>query len=225
MAFPMAHTIGVEQERNWIRRKIQSTCAPGEVTAHQYQVSFFSSLITFMRDNRNIFLIGPMGSGKTAVGRRLARTLCRSFYDSDVEIERRMGVSISRIFERDGESGFRHRECEVIESLTDMENIVLATGGGAVVLPESRLALCTRGCVVYLQTSVAQQTSRVANSRNRPMLATVADTAARLDQLMIMRAPMYEEIADIVVPTDGRHVYEVVNRVLTALAALRGKSR
>jgi shikimate kinase len=174
-----------------------------------------------MRGKTNVFLVGPMGSGKTAVGRHLARSLGRPFYDTDAEIERRTGVDIPFIFEKEGEAGFRQREREAIEALTAMDGIVLATGGGAVLLPENRRHLATRGCVVYLQTSVAQQAHRVRHGRNRPMLAAAGDTSARLGQLMDARAPLYGEIADIVVTTDGRRVQHVADQILRELAPAR----
>jgi shikimate kinase len=168
----------------------------------------------------SVFLVGPMGSGKTAVGRHLARALRLPFHDSDSEIERRTGVDISFIFEKEGEAGFRQREREALEALTALEGIVLATGGGAVLLPENRRLLSERGCVVYLQTSVAQQTARVRHGRHRPLLAN-ADPATRLGDLMDARAPLYGEIADIVVPTDGRRVNSVAEQILRELAAAR----
>src|ERR1700732_4158671 len=124
-----------------------------------------------MLGKTSVFLIGPMGSGKTAVGRHLSRALRLPFYDSDAEIERRTGVDIPFIFEKEGEAGFRQREREAIDALTRLEPIVLATGGGAVLLEENRRALSARGFVVYLETSVAQQKNRVRRSRNRPLLS------------------------------------------------------
>src|ERR1700756_4422282 len=131
-----------------------------------------------MRGKTNVFLIGPMGSGKTAVGRYLARLMDLTFHDSDTEIERRTGVDIPFIFEKEGESGFRQREREAIEVLTAMDRIVLATGGGAVLLPENRRHLAERGCVVYLETSVAQQVERVmhGHGRARPLISNVDAT-------------------------------------------------
>ncbi len=175
-----------------------------------------------MRGKTSVFLVGPMGSGKTAVGRHLARALGLPFYDSDAEIERRTGVDIAFIFEKEGEAGFRQREREAIEALTALEGVVLATGGGAVLLPENRRHLAARGCVVYLQTSVAQQAERVRHGRNRPLLAAATDASARLGQLMDARAPLYGEIADVVVSTDGRRVQHVAEQVLRELAAARG---
>jgi shikimate kinase len=173
-----------------------------------------------MLDKTSVFLIGPMGSGKTAVGRHLARALHLPFHDSDAEIERRTGVDIPFIFEKEGEAGFRQREREAIQALTALEGIVLATGGGAVLLPENRRLLSERGCVVYLQTSVAQQAERVRHGRNRPMLAS-GDAASRLEHLMDARAPLYSEVADIVVSTDGRRVNSVADSVLRELAVAR----
>ncbi|HEV3286783.1 MAG TPA: shikimate kinase [Steroidobacteraceae bacterium] len=174
-----------------------------------------------MLGRTSVFLIGPMGSGKTAVGRQLARALQLPFHDSDAEIERRTGVDIPFIFEKEGEAGFRQREREAIGALTALEGIVLATGGGAVLLPENRRNLAERGRVVYLQTSVAQQADRVRHGRNRPLLAS-GDPGVRLGELMDVRAPLYAEIADIVVSTDGRRVSNVAEQVLRELAAAAG---
>jgi shikimate kinase len=171
-----------------------------------------------MRGPNSVFLIGPMGSGKTAVGRHLARALGMPFHDSDAEIERRTGVDIAFIFEKEGEAGFRQREREAIEALTALERIVLATGGGAVLLAENRRHLAARGCVVYLQTSVAQQAHRVRQGRNRPLLAA-GDNTTRLGELLEARAPLYREIADITVSTDGRRVQAVAEHILRELAA------
>ena len=169
-------------------------------------------------DKRNVFLIGPMGSGKTAVGRQLARLLDLKFRDSDAEVERRTGVDIPYIFEKEGESGFRSRERDAIETLTAQAGVVLATGGGAVLLPENRRCLSERGRVVYLRTSVRQQVDRTRHGRGRPLLDT-EDPAARLEQLMAVRAPLYEEIADVIVDTDGRRVAAVADDILRRLAS------
>jgi shikimate kinase len=174
-----------------------------------------------MRGMTSVFLIGPMGSGKTAVGRHLARALNLPFHDSDAEIERRTGVDIPFIFEKEGEAGFRQREREAIEALTLLPGIVLATGGGAVLLPENRRRLAERGCVVYLKTSVAQQADRVRHGRHRPLLAA-GDASTCLGELMDARAPLYAEIADLVVSTDGRRVHSVAEQILRELAAASG---
>jgi shikimate kinase len=167
-----------------------------------------------MHGKRNVFLIGPMGSGKSAVGKCLARLLNAPFYDSDTEIERRTGVDIPFIFEKEGEAGFREREREAIEALIVLEPIVLATGGGAVLLPQNRISLAENGFVVYLETSVTQQANRVRQGRNRPLLANVDDPATKLEQLMRERQPLYAEIADLTVPTDGRKVRSVADEIV-----------
>lgn len=169
-----------------------------------------------MLSKANIFLIGPMGSGKTAVGKHLARALKLTFYDSDAEIETRTGVDIPFIFEKEGEAGFRVRERELIEQLTRLEHLVLATGGGVVLHPDNRRVLAERGCVVYLKTSVYQQMERTRHSRQRPMLLNT-DPRETLDALMLEREPLYAEIADLTVSTDGRRVQAVAEDVYRLL--------
>ena len=157
-----------------------------------------------------------MGSGKTAVGKHLARALRAPFYDSDVEIEQRTGVDIPYIFEKEGEAGFREREREVIDSLTQLDAAVVATGGGAVLSPENRERLATRGFVVYLKTGVRQQLDRTRHGRHRPLLYT-ADPEGRLRELMAIRAPLYESIAALTVNTDGRQVRAVAEEILARI--------
>lgn len=164
----------------------------------------------------NIFLVGPMGAGKSAVGRRLARIMGRDFRDSDTEIEARTGVDIAFIFEKEGEAGFRRRERDVISDLTALEGIVMATGGGAVLDAENRKRLASRGRVVYLDASVEQQLSRTRNSSHRPLL-NGPDPAARLATLMQERGPLYRALADLVVQTDGRKVREVAQEIIRRL--------
>jgi len=166
-----------------------------------------------MKHPRNIFLIGPMGAGKSAVGRYLARTLHLSFVDSDDEIESRTGVDIPFIFEKEGESGFRKREAVVIDDLSKMEGVVLATGGGAVIDTQSRSRLGGRGFVVYLFTSVDQQLLRTRKGRERPLLGS-NDPRATLQELLDTRDPQYREIADLVVETDGRKVRSVADEII-----------
>ena len=166
-----------------------------------------------MFGKQNLFLIGPMGAGKSAVGKQLARLLGYPFYDSDHEIEQRTGADIALIFEREGEAGFRRRERAVLTDLTARERIVLATGGGAVLDPDSRQELAARGCVVYLDTSVAQQAERTARTRHRPLLHG-ADPVQRLEELMRVRAPLYREIADITIETNHSRVRSVAERIL-----------
>jgi len=170
-----------------------------------------------MKHPRNIFLIGPMGAGKSAVGRYLARTLHLSFVDSDDEIETRTGVDIPFIFEKEGEEGFRKRETAVIDDLSKMDGVVLATGGGAVINPDSRSRLGGRGFVVYLYTTVDQQLARTQKGRERPLLEST-DPRATLQELLDTRDPMYREIADIVVETDGRKVKSVANEIIDEIS-------
>jgi shikimate kinase len=169
-----------------------------------------------MTENRNVYLIGPMGSGKTAVGRQLAKLLHLEFHDSDVEVERRTGVDIPYIFEKEGEAGFREREREVIDSLTQLSNVIIATGGGAVLLAENREHLGSRGRVVYLHTGIEQQLERTRHGRQRPLLYT-DDPEKRLRELMQHRAPLYESIANVTVATDGRHVRAVAEEIVQRL--------
>lgn len=157
-----------------------------------------------------------MGAGKSAVGRQLGRLLHLDFMDADDEIEARTGVDISFIFEKEGEDGFRKREARVIDDLTRKEGIVLATGGGAVVNAENRSHLGARGFVIYLYTSVEQQLARTNRGRERPLLEN-GDRRQILSDLMDHRDPLYREIADLTVDTDGRKVKAVANEILERL--------
>lgn len=177
-----------------------SLCAVVEAAAHVLNTS------------DNIYLIGPMGSGKTAVGRELAKVLGRRFYDSDAEIERRTGVDIPFIFEKEGEARFRERERECIAELTKLEGVVVATGGGAVLSPMTRERLARTGIVIYLQTSIEDQLRRTRVNRNRPLLET-ADPRAVLERLAVERGPLYEEIATISIDTSGRQVKSIVTAI------------
>ena len=165
-----------------------------------------------MPPSRNIFLIGPMGSGKTAVGRHLARLFHLTFHDSDADIEAKTGVDIAFIFEKEGEAGFRIRERESIERLTRLQSIVLATGGGAVIDADNRRVLAERGIVVYLETSIEQQMERTRHARHRPLLNDT-DPEEKLKELMLRRAALYAEIAHVTVSTDARKVQLVAEEV------------
>ncbi len=170
-----------------------------------------------MNPSQNLILVGPMGSGKSAVGRALARELHRDFFDSDDVIEERTGVDIPFIFEKEGETGFRDREARVIADLVARNGIVLATGGGAIVRPENRKCLGARGFVIYLKTSVEQQLRRTSRGRERPLLSQSEDPREKLDALMRDRESKYLEIADLVVTTDGRKVHTVTREILDKL--------
>jgi shikimate kinase len=169
-----------------------------------------------MKKPQNLFLVGPMGAGKSAVGRQLARLLHMDFVDSDEEIESRTGVDIPFIFEKEGETGFRTREAKVIDDLSARQGIVMATGGGAIHDAANRSRLGARGYVIYLHTSVAQQLDRTSRGRNRPLLEN-DDPRAVLESLMEVRDPLYREIADLVVETDGRRVREVADEIRDAV--------
>jgi shikimate kinase len=171
-----------------------------------------------MRGKPNVYLIGPMGAGKTAVGRRLAAVMHKEFHDSDAEIESRTGVDIRFIFEKEGEQRFRERERDVIADLTALDNVVVATGGGAVLDPVNRARLASTGTVIFLEASVDDQLKRTQPSRNRPLLMS-GDPRAVLERLMAARRPLYEEIADIRIDTTGRDVRAVAADIRGLLAA------
>ena len=160
----------------------------------------------------NIFLVGMMGAGKTSVGRVLAKRLNKTFYDSDHVIEERTGVKIPVIFEIEGEPGFRHRESAVLDELTALDDVVLATGGGAVLAQENRDRLRTRGTVVYLRASVKDLLNRTRHDKNRPLLQT-ADPRARLNELYEMRDPLYREVAHVTIDTGSQSLTTLVNRL------------
>lgn len=168
---------------------------------------------------QNVFLVGLMGAGKTTIGRILARKLGLRFMDSDHEIEARTGASIPWIFEIEGEPSFRRREADVIRELTGQQDLVLATGGGAVLDPESRACLKARGTVIYLRTTVHSILQRTANDKNRPLLQT-ADPRKKLEELMAARDPLYMEIADVVIDTGRPNVQSMVQSILTQLERL-----
>lgn len=165
----------------------------------------------------SVFLVGPMGAGKSTVGKKLAEDCGCTFVDSDHEIEQRTGVDIAFIFEKEGEEGFRKREQCVIDALTQQQGIVLATGGGAVIKPENRCCLAERGFVVYLHASVAQQFARVERSDHRPLLAH-GDRHQTLARLFAERDPLYREVADLVLDTDGKNAKQLVRAIELALA-------
>lgn len=160
----------------------------------------------------NIFLVGPMGAGKSTVGRQLAEALSFEFKDSDQEIQRRTGVDIPTIFEYEGEDGFRERERQVIDELSEQTGIVMATGGGAILRPDNRRDLASRGVVIYLRCSPEQQHSRTSRDRNRPLLHT-DDPLSRLRELMEERDPLYRQVADMVVSTERRGTASVVKEI------------
>ena len=174
-----------------------------------------------MRSRSNIFLVGPMGAGKTTVGKRLAELRGMAFADSDHEVEERTGVDVAFIFEKEGEAGFRKREKQAIADLTARSGIVLATGGGAVLDAENRQHLAGRGFVVYLRASVEHQLRRTNHSDNRPLLQN-GDRREVLATLFAVRDPLYREIADLVLETDGRNARALAQDIERELDAPTG---
>lgn len=160
----------------------------------------------------NIILVGLMGAGKTTVGKLLARHLNKTFIDSDHEIEHRTGVKIPLIFELEGEAGFRDREAAVIAELCQQRNIVLATGGGAVLREENRRCLGNSGTVIYLRAQVADLWQRTRHDKNRPLLQT-ANPQAKLQELFTQRDPLYREVADIVMDTGDQNIHSLVRQL------------
>lgn len=166
---------------------------------------------------RRVFLVGPMGAGKTTIGKYLAEHLKLSFADTDTEIESRTGADIPWIFDVEGEEGFRDREEQVVEEMTEWDGIVLATGGGVVLRPNNRRVLAARGFVVYLHATVAEQVKRTQRDRRRPLLRD-GDPKEILTELMELRDPLYREIADHVIETDSCSPRTVAQRLVRELS-------
>jgi shikimate kinase len=173
------------------------------------------------RANPNIYLIGPTGSGKTAVGKQLARDTGLEFVDSDQEIEKRTGVEIGYIFEKEGEPGFRDREQEMIRELASLEGAVIATGGGAVLASANRECLAASGIVVYLKTGIREQLRRTGRSRDRPLLNS-SNPRSVLEEMAAVRGPLYEEIADLTIDTSNQRVRTVAKQ-LREMLEVRGE--
>nr|VFJ74672.1 MAG: shikimate kinase [Candidatus Kentron sp. FW] len=172
----------------------------------------------------NVFLVGPMGVGKTSVGRQLAKFLGKQFVDSDREIEARAGAAVSLLFELEGEPGFRLREQSTIDELTRREGIVLATGGGAILVRENRIRLANRGIVIYLYAPIERLIQRTSGDRNRPLLQT-ADPRGRLEKIVKEREPFYRQVADMVVSADGKSPRHVANHILKRIEDMSNPGR
>jgi len=170
--------------------------------------------------NNNIFLIGPMGSGKTSVGKIVAKALAKEFHDTDQEIEVNTGVDISYVFDVEGETGFRKREEKIVEVITQKKNIVLATGGGAIESENNRRCLANNGFVIYLETSLEDQVLRAKPSRQRPLLQGV-EPKKKLQELMHKRKSLYESIADTIVKTEGHKPRSLAQLVIENFDAHR----
>jgi shikimate kinase len=176
-----------------------------------------------MSKSDNVFLVGPMGAGKSTIGRLLAAELRLPFKDSDEEIERRCGADIAWIFDREGEQGFRDRESIMLRELAQRRGIVLATGGGAVERSQNRQLLAQCGLVVYLHTTVDRQCERTLRDRKRPLLQT-EDPRLILEQLMARRDPLYRDTADLVVSTDTRNARSLVHELVVKIQAATASS-
>lgn len=168
--------------------------------------------------DQNIFLIGPMGSGKTTIGKRLATMHGLDFYDCDHELERTTGASVNLIFDVEGEAGFRIRENNILEKLTGKKGVLIATGGGTICNEENRRLLRSRGLVVYLKTSVNCQLRRLHKDKSRPLLQA-EDRAQRLQELASVRNPLYEATADLVFSTRNSSVYATAKALSSAIMA------
>lgn len=167
----------------------------------------------------NVFLIGPMGAGKSTIGRHLAELLNKEFRDSDHEIEKRTGAGIPLIFEIEGEAGFRQRETSILDDLTRQSNLVLATGGGAILAPPNRKLLRERGRVVYLHAPLETLLQRTRRDRNRPLLQTT-DRRRALEDILKAREPIYRQTADLVIETSHRSPLSVAREIARKLEAL-----
>ncbi|AWX15269.1 shikimate kinase I [Mergibacter septicus] len=170
-----------------------------------------------MTEKRNIFLIGPMGAGKSTIGRQLAQLLNMDFVDSDQEIEQRAGADIGWIFDVEGEDGFRKREERIINELSQRQGLVLSTGGGSILSKETRNHLSARGIVIYLETTVEKQYQRTQRDKKRPLLQGVEDPRQVLEDLAKVRNPLYEEIADITLQTDDQSAKLTASRIIELL--------
>ncbi len=172
-----------------------------------------------MKTPENIYLVGPMGAGKSTTGRQLAKVLGKQFIDCDAEIEASTGADISLIFELEGEEGFRKREGAMLKRLAEKQDVVLATGGGAVLDRDNRSLLITRGFVIYLYAPIEYLVKRTARDRNRPLLQT-DDPRSRLEAIVAERDPLYRQIADLVITTDKRSARYVVKEIVKELGAI-----
>lgn len=166
--------------------------------------------------NQNVFLIGPMGVGKTTIGKMLAKDLGLQFIDTDQEVERRAGADISWIFDVEGEAGFRIRETNVLNDLTQKSKVLLATGGGSILKPENRRFLCARGIVVFLDTTVEMQLKRTSKDKKRPLLQN-GNPRETLIRLKSERDPVYQELADIKISLGDSNSRKVVNAIIKKL--------
>jgi len=165
----------------------------------------------------NIILVGPMGSGKTTIGRRLSERLSLDFFDSDHEIVNTTGVSIDHIFDVEGEKGFRTRESDVLKKLCNMPNIVLATGGGAVIIEKNRELMKKASSIIYLSSSIDQILRRTANSKTRPLLENSNNRRKTITEIVEARDPLYREVSSQIIDTNRKKLNEVIDEIIEAL--------
>lgn len=170
--------------------------------------------------SKNLILIGPMGAGKSSVGKRLAKQLNRKFYDCDRILEERTGVAITTIFELEGEDGFRYRETKILEGLIQHNNAVIATGGGAVLRPENYQLLRHNSVTIYLKASVDAQIKRTRHNKKRPLLQT-EDRHATLQAIAKLRNPMYDKIADMTIDTDTQSIGSSIEEITSQLSNIK----
>lgn len=170
-----------------------------------------------MAEKRNIFLIGPMGAGKSTIGRQLSQQLHMEFFDSDQEIEKRTGADINWVFDVEGEDGFRIRERNIINELTQKQGIVLATGGGSIKFKDTRNFLSARGIVIYLKTTIEKQLERTKRDKKRPLLQINISNKIILENLAHERNSLYEEISDMTIRTDDQSAKSVAFNIIRLL--------
>ena len=161
----------------------------------------------------NIFIVGPMGSGKSTVGKIISSELFLNFFDTDEEIESRTGASIDWIFDLEGEEGFRKRESKILEEMVQQNSIVLSTGGGIILSESNRELLSSRGTVFYLATPIAVQLERTSKDKDRPLLKN-GDPGKILEELHVARESLYEGVADYIVNTEGKSSQEVSTEII-----------
>jgi shikimate kinase len=169
-----------------------------------------------VKSKDNIFFVGLMGAGKTTIGKILAKHLGKIFYDTDHEIEKRTGVKIATIFELEGEDGFRKRETAIIQELSQLSNIIMATGGGAILAVDNRELLKSNGTVIYLRANVNELWHRMRNDKHRPLLQNV-DIRAKLEQLYAERNPLYTETAALIFDTGNQPVASIISQIEKSL--------
>lgn len=169
-----------------------------------------------MKKNKNIYLIGLMGSGKTTLGKILSKKLDKIFYDSDQVIEEKLGVDVPMIFEYEGEEGFREREKDILQELVSKKNIVLATGGGIILSKSNRDLLAKNGIVIYLKSNQKDLILRMKNDKTRPLLQN-GNIEEIIKKLCKEREPLYEEIADFEIMTKNKRIHEIVNEIMSVI--------